>query len=69
LVLKPEFGICVPAHQPSQIAAALKQLIENPEQRNRSGAGAREYVVQHHSPDIWFDQILNIYNQVISTRN
>jgi glycosyltransferase involved in cell wall biosynthesis len=69
LIIKPEFGICVPAHQPSQIAAALRSLVENPEQRASFGNKAREYAAQYHSSDVWFDQILNIYDQMISARN
>lgn len=69
LVIKPEYGICVPAHQPSQIAAALRYLVENPEQKARFGYKAREYATQHHSSDIWLDQILNIYDQMISARD
>ena len=68
LIIKPEFGICVPAHQPGRIAAALRDLVENPEKRVSFGSKAREYVTQHHSPDVWLDQLLDIYNQVISAR-
>jgi glycosyltransferase involved in cell wall biosynthesis len=69
LVIKPEFGFCVPAHQPSQIAAALRYLVENPEQRAQYGANAREYVTQHHSSEVWFDQLLSIYDKLIASRN
>ena len=69
LVIKPEFGICVPPHQPSQVAVALKNLIENPEQKVSFGSKAREYVTQHHGSDVWLDQILNIYDRVIPARN
>jgi glycosyltransferase involved in cell wall biosynthesis len=69
LVVKPEFGICVPAHQPAQLAKALQYFLENPDLRVRFGVAARDYVTQMHSSDLWFDQILNIYNQVIDSRN
>ena len=68
LVIKPEFGICVAPHQPSQIAAALGYLVENPEQKANFGSKAREYVIQNHSSDVWLDQILSIYDQVITAR-
>lgn len=68
LVIKPEFGICVPAHQPGRIADALKYLVENPEQKDHFGSIARDYVAQHHSSDVWLDQILKIYDQMISSR-
>ena len=67
-VIKPEFGICVPAHQPSQIAAALRRLVESPEQKKRFGAEACKYVSQHHSSDAWLDQTLNIYHQMLSAK-
>ena len=68
LVVRPEFGICVPARQPARIAAALEHLIENPAQRALFGVGAREYAIQNHGPEKWFDQILDIYCQMVSER-
>jgi glycosyltransferase involved in cell wall biosynthesis len=66
-VVRPEFGISVPPHQPKQLANALRVLIEDPDQRVRFGVGAREYVAQYHTPDVWLDQLLTIYAQVISS--
>jgi len=68
-IIKPEFGICVPAHQPDQISAALSYLIENPEQRALFGSKAREYVIQNHSSDRWIEQIIAIYDQMMVARN
>jgi glycosyltransferase involved in cell wall biosynthesis len=69
LVIKPEFGICVPAYQPSQIAGALEKLVEDSEQRVRFGIRAREYATQFHGPDAWFNQLLKIYDQMVSVKN
>jgi glycosyltransferase involved in cell wall biosynthesis len=68
LIVKPDFGNCVPAHQPAQIAAALRDLIENPDKRISFGTMAREYVIQNHSASGWMDQLLNAYHKVISDR-
>jgi glycosyltransferase involved in cell wall biosynthesis len=69
LIVKPDFGVCVPAHQPAQIAAALRDFIENPDKRIGFGSIAREYVVRNHSSSGWLDQLLDIYNQVIPAGN
>ncbi len=66
LIVKPEFGICVPPHQPSQIANALRLLLEDPDRRKRLGSLAREYVAEHHSIDKWLADLMSVYNQVIS---
>ncbi|MBI3169148.1 MAG: glycosyltransferase [Chloroflexi bacterium] len=63
-VIKPEFGICVPARRPDRIASALRKLIADPDQRSRLGIAARAYVTRHHTPAIWLDQLLQIYEQV-----
>ncbi len=65
LIVKPEFGICVPPHQPSQIADALRSLVEDPDRRIRLGSLARKYVAENHSIDKWFDELMDVYNQVI----
>ena len=64
LIVRPDFGICVPSHQPAEIALALKDLSRDPDKRLRFGSLARQYVVENHSTDGWLDQLLDVYNQV-----
>ncbi|HET7590137.1 MAG TPA: glycosyltransferase [Solirubrobacterales bacterium] len=46
-VVRPEAGLLVP-HDPAAIAAALEQLIEDPELRRRLGEGARRSAVDRY---------------------
>lgn len=65
LIVKPDFGSCVPAHEPAQMAAALRDLIENTNKRISFGIMAREYVAHNHNASGWLDQLLSVYHQVI----
>ncbi len=62
-VVKPQFGLCVPPHQPHQLAAAVCQFVENPEHCIRSGTAARAYVSESHTSTVWLNQLLDIYTQ------
>ena len=68
LVVKPEFGICVPAYQPDHIVDALRGLADDPSKMEKFGFAGRDYVIRHHNADIWLDQLLNIYNQILSSK-
>jgi glycosyltransferase involved in cell wall biosynthesis len=62
-VVVPGTGIIVPPHQPDQLAGALNQLLDDPAAMQAMGVAAAAHVATHHSPRIWVDQLLSVYEQ------
>jgi glycosyltransferase involved in cell wall biosynthesis len=59
-------GVLVPAGDVDQLAQALKQLLENPEQRRRMGARGRKLVQAEFSQEIIVAQTLAIYSELLT---
>jgi glycosyltransferase involved in cell wall biosynthesis len=64
LVIPPGTGLVVPAHQPAQLADALLNFLQNPDQMQLTGAAARAHVVAHYSPSVWLDKLLALYSEM-----
>jgi glycosyltransferase involved in cell wall biosynthesis len=65
IVTDGDNGVLVPAGDVDQLAQALKQLLENSEQRRRMGARGRELVQAEFSQEIIVAQTLAIYSELL----
>lgn len=61
-VVVPGTGLVVPPNQPQRLGAALKQVLADPVERRVMGIAAAAHVVKHHSPAVWLDQLIGVYN-------
>lgn len=63
-VVPESVGIVVEPQQPAQLAAAIIQLLDHPEQMQACGKGARAHILHAYSPEVWFKRLLELYSQV-----
>ena len=57
-------GLLVPLRNPAALAAALKQLVENPQQRAVFGRAARDLAAAEFSLSAVIDQTLALYREL-----
>lgn len=61
-------GILVPPRQPSQLAAAIRQLLDDPAQRQAMGYAGRARASCLYSLEAWGEQLVTLYQRVIAER-
>jgi len=66
LVIDGECGMVVPAGDEAALAAAMEKLYQNPEERKRMGAAARERIHRHFHSDDTVHQTLALYREIMS---
>jgi glycosyltransferase involved in cell wall biosynthesis len=64
-LILPNIGILIPVGDPSALAKAIAKLVEAPELRSSFGREARSLVSEHHNVESWFEQIRNLYQEVV----
>jgi glycosyltransferase involved in cell wall biosynthesis len=67
-VVTEETGVVVPPHRPELLAAALEDLLENPEKRQQMGKAALHRAMSEYSVDAWMMRHLDLYRQVLASR-
>jgi L-malate glycosyltransferase len=68
-VVSSNSGILVPPRDIESLADAMIELACNPECRKQMSASAKDYVEKHHSPQIWIDQYISLYQELLSHRS
>ena len=63
-----ETGRVVPPRDSRRLAAAIDTMIEDPSERMRMGAAARERVLAHFRRDLMLDRIKAVYDGVVADR-
>ena len=58
-------GFVVPAHEPSALAAALRKLLQHPEDRRQMGMNARHRIEADFSSTLFFERISGLYQEVL----
>ena len=58
-------GLLVDEHHPQQLAGALRELLLDPDQRQRMGASGRQFAEQHFAVDLTVGQLRQHLNQVL----
>lgn len=69
VVCHGETGLLVPAHNPAALAAAIDQLVENPDQRDRLGAAARIDAAERFNSSHVRDLYLNYYRRFLTPKD
>ncbi len=59
-------GVTVPPQQPGILAKAMISLSEDKAHRSSLGERARIRIEEHFNPSIWFDNIINVYQGLLS---
>jgi len=60
-VVREETGLLVSPASPEQLSSALALLLDDPSLREQLGLAGRKYVSKFHNPDVWFHNLLAIY--------
>jgi len=66
LVIDGECGVVVPVGDETALAAAMERLYQNPQERKRMGAAARERIARHFHSDETVRQTLALYREIMS---
>jgi glycosyltransferase involved in cell wall biosynthesis len=56
-------GLLVPPHKPEELAQAIQTLLADPARRLQMGRAAQTYVQQHYGAAVWFEKLLDLYQQ------
>ncbi len=65
LIVSEKQGTLVPPCEPEHLASAIVAMLDDPARMRACGAAGRAYIRQHHTLDRWFDEHLDLYQQVI----
>jgi len=68
-LLENQRGVLIPPRDVEAIAKGIIDLLNNPNEMRRMGAAAREYAENHLAPSVWLNQLMNIYNKVIGSKD
>ena len=63
-VVPNDAGILVEPGSATELASALLAMVDDPPRRHRCGQAAFQYVVNHHNPDRWAEQLAAIYKDI-----
>jgi glycosyltransferase involved in cell wall biosynthesis len=67
-VVTSDTGVIVPPHQPEKLAAALEDLLKNPEKRKAMGRAAQQRAWSEYSVDAWMKKHLALYQEMLASR-
>ena len=58
-------GWLIPPGQPQRLAQAMSEAFADPQRSANLGAAAQQRVRQRHSPDVFYDSLMDIYAQAL----
>ena len=67
-VVTDETGLIVPPHEPEMLAAALEDLLKNPEKREAMGKAAQKRALNEYSVDAWMKKHVALYRSVLASK-
>jgi glycosyltransferase involved in cell wall biosynthesis len=67
LVAEGETGLLFDPGNTTDLREKLKMLLDNPETAIRMGQAARQWVMTNHSPDVHYERLMRIYEEVRAT--
>ncbi|MGI8687146.1 MAG: glycosyltransferase family 4 protein [Thermomicrobiales bacterium] len=65
VVREGKTGLLIPPRDPQALAAALRRLLHDPEQRRAMGEAGRAHVVAHFSWPVVTDHVLRLYGEAL----
>jgi glycosyltransferase involved in cell wall biosynthesis len=66
-VVTKETGVLVPPHHPELLAAALEDLLRDPQKRRSMGQAAYQRAMTEYSVDAWMKKHVALYREVLSS--
>jgi glycosyltransferase involved in cell wall biosynthesis len=66
-VVTKETGVLVPPHHPELLAAALEDLLRDPQKRRSMGQAAYQRAMNEYSVDAWMKKHVALYHEVLSS--
>lgn len=66
-VVTRETGLIVPPHRPEQLAAALEDLLDDPEKRQVMGKAAQQRAMDEYSVDAWMKRHVALYADMLAS--
>jgi glycosyltransferase involved in cell wall biosynthesis len=66
-VVTNETGVVVPPHHPEELAAALEELLKNPEKRQAMGKAAQQRALREYSVDAWMKKHVALYQDMLAS--
>jgi glycosyltransferase involved in cell wall biosynthesis len=58
-----DMGCIVPPENPAELSHAILSLLADPTRRAAMGKSARQFIFQYYSASVWFDELINLYQQ------
>lgn len=68
VVFAPKAGLAVPMRNSAALASALRQLVENPEERRFRGEKSRQLAQQHYSLPLFVERLSKLYKEVATRK-
>lgn len=68
IVTDGETGLLIEPENIDQLYDSMKRLLDDPSERACLGQAARDYVLNNHSPDIYVDSLLALYQELQAGR-
>jgi len=59
-------GLIVPPRHPQKMAEVIVNLLNDPDQQTRLGTNARAHIAENYNLDLWGDQIIDLYTDVLA---
>jgi glycosyltransferase involved in cell wall biosynthesis len=59
--------VVVPPHHPEELAAALEELLKNPEKRQAMGKAAQQRALREYSVDAWMKKHVALYQDMLAS--
>jgi len=63
-----ETGLLYPSGNVKQLAGAIQFVASNPECAKEMGQSGREWLLQHHAPDTYYEKLLELYQGLIEAK-
>jgi L-malate glycosyltransferase len=64
-IITPEMGIVTPAHQPKTLAAAVLEMLDDPDRMRKVGQICKTFIDENYRTDIWIEHLLTLYKNVL----
>jgi glycosyltransferase involved in cell wall biosynthesis len=58
-------GVMAPPRQPEALAKEMTALMRNPERMRRLGLAGQQYVLDHHSPEKWYSNMISHFKTLM----
>ena len=68
VIQKTDTAVLVPTEDADSLAAAIANLLDDPQRSARIGSAAKEFILEHHSAAGMLAQVQSIYRELLGQR-